>query len=145
MTTPKVKVAMGARLDLYRKQTEQVDTVFAAALRGTANSSDLTKPAWAKGVLLTLDITAKAGTSPTLDLKVQGKDPVSGKYYDIPGAAWAQKNDSGVDELTVYPGMVEAANVSEDAVLPQTWRMVGTVGGSATPTFTYSVGADYLP
>lgn len=116
--------------------------VLASAARtdSTVTSVDQTNERW-RGVRLILDITAKSGTNPTLDVKVQGKDPVSGNYYDIPGAAFAEQSTVTTVELVIYPGVAETANVSVSDVLPEVWRVHATTGGTDTPTFTYSVGA----
>jgi hypothetical protein len=122
-------------------------TVLASAARAEAgspfSSSDQINRQ-ARGVTLYLDITASAGTTEVLDIKVQGKGPISGKYFDIPGAAFAQKTGTGTDVLTIYPGIAETANVSVSDVLPLTWKVLATVGsGSADGTFTFSIGASY--
>lgn len=118
-------------------------TVFASAARTATENSDDQDNERHKGVLLVLDITATGGT-PTLDVKVQAKDSVSGKYIDIPGAAFAQKSATGTDSLVIYPGVAETANRSVSDVIPRTWRVVATIGGT-TPSFTFSVGASLLP
>ena len=126
-------------------QFNQELTVLGTAARTdtTVNSDDQDNAGW-RGVILTLDITAKSGTTPTLDVKVQTKDPASGNYVDLAGAAFAQKNDTFTGTLTIYPGVTVAGNVAISELLGRTWRTVSTIGGSATPTFTYSIGACYL-
>lgn len=94
-------------------------------------------------MVLHLDVTAVAGTLPTLDVKVQAKDPVSGAYVDLPGAAFVTKSVAGSDTLTIYPGVAESAGRLESAVLPRTWRAVATIGGTS-PSFTFSVAATYV-
>jgi hypothetical protein len=124
-----------------RENTDAV--VFASANRlATANSEDQGNP-YFRGVVLVLDITAKDGTSPTLNVKVQAKDATSEKYIDIPGAAFAQKTDTGTDSLVVYPGVEETANRSVSDVIPRQWRAVATLGGT-DPEFTFSLGASYV-
>jgi hypothetical protein len=119
-------------------------TIFASAARtATANSADQNSSG-AKGVHLVLDITVATGTTPTLDVKVQRKDAESGKYVDIPGAAFAQKTTNGIDDLVVYPGIAETANRSVSDVLSEEWRAVATIGGT-TPSFTFSLAGSYLP
>lgn len=114
-------------------------TVLASAARTATTSSDDQENSGWRGVLLTLDITAWNATS--LDVKVQMKDATSGKYVDIPSAAFAQKTGTGTDTLVIYPGVAETANRSVSDVIPATWKVVATqVGTSAT----YSVGASYI-
>ncbi len=98
-----------------------------------------------RGIELYLDITAVSGTSPTLDIKLQGKDETSGKYFDVPGAAFAQKTGTGQATLTIYPGIAESANVSVSDILAGMFRFVATIGGTDTPTFTFSLGANLKP
>lgn len=118
-------------------------TVLASAVRtSTANSDDQVNR-FARGVRLYLDVTAASGTTPTLDVKVQTKDPVSSTYIDLPGAAFSQKTTTGSDDLTIYPGVAETANETVSDALSRTWRVVATIGGT-TPSFTFSVGAAYI-
>lgn len=114
-----------------------------AARTSSVNSADQTNERH-KGVRLIVDITALSGTSPTLDVKLQGKDPASGDYYDVPGVAFSQLNNTGMTTLLVYPGVAETANESVSDCLPDVWRISTTIGGSATPTVTYSVGASLI-
>ena len=118
-------------------------TVFASAARtATANSSDMENRA-ARGVRLFLAVTAASGTTPTLDVKVQVKDPINDTYIDLPNAAFAQKTGTATDELTIYPGITTAANRAVSTALSQKWRVVATIGGT-TPSFTFSVAAAYI-
>lgn len=119
-------------------------TVFSSAARtASENSSDQVNSSW-RGVRLFLHISASSGTTPTLDLKIQVKDPVSSQYIDLPGGSFAQKTGTGTDELTVFPGIAAVANRAVSQCLGRTWRVVATIGGT-TPSFTFSVAAQYLP
>lgn len=105
---------------------------------GTENK-DFDLPEGYKGVILTLDITAKAGTL-THDVKLQFLDTVSGKATDIPGASFAQKSATGTAVLSIYPGLTAAANVAVTQVLTKNLRAVSTVGGT-TPSSTFTLTA----
>lgn len=119
--------------------------IFPSAARpASVNSNDIRTPRNAKGVRLYLDITANSGTAETLDIKLQMKDTLTGNYHDMTGAAFAQKTATGTDELVIYPSIGETANKAVSDVLTRTWRLVYTLGGSATPTFTFQVNAEYL-
>ncbi len=138
---------MSSLNDLIVKRERVLETpsviVFSSAARTTTtNSSDVSKIT-GKGVKLYLDITAASGSTPTLDLKVQAKDALSDKYFDIVGASFAQKVTTGQDDLVVYPGVAETANRSVSDVMTKTWRIVATIGGG-TPSFTFSIGAEYI-
>jgi hypothetical protein len=67
-----------------------------------------------------------SGTSPTLDVKIQESDDNS-TYSDITGAAFTQLTAAGGERILVR-------NRTKRYV-----RALGTIGGSSTPTFTYSV------
>jgi hypothetical protein len=116
---------------------------FAPAARtATLNGGDLENRT-GRGVKLWLNITAVSGTTPTLDIKLQWKDSLSGLYFDIPGASFPQKSATGTDDLTVYPGVAEAANEAVSDVIPRNWRAVATIGGTS-PSFTFSLGGSYI-
>lgn len=117
-----------------------------AAVTATGNSADLLNT-FSIGAVFFLRVALVTGVSPTLVVKIQGKDPVSATYYDIPGAAFASQAAAGAAgvalALAVHPGLPVTAGVSANAVLPRTFRAVWTLGGT-TPGFTFSLGASLL-
>ena len=124
-------------------------TVFETATRsvtGVAVSPDLNNFGY-RGVHLTVAATGVAGNGTTLAIKVQGKDAVSGQYYDIHGAALPNvtANLSAPNYLAVYPGVAETANQSVSDVLPKTWRVHTTLSGTGAAAVNYSVGAILVP
>jgi hypothetical protein len=110
----------------------------------TGNSGVLQNWTLSRGLVLILDITAASGTTPTLDVKVQRLDAVSGKAIDIPGAAFAQKTTTGTDSLVIYPGNTVTANRSISDTIGDDYQVVWTVAGT-TPSFTFSIGGTLLP
>lgn len=96
----------------------------------------------ARGLLLGINITAGTGTSPTLQVIVEGKDAVSGTYYQLLASA-AIAATPGFTLLSLYPGLTAAANLVANQVLPRTWR-VRTVIGGGTPAVTATVGASVI-
>ena len=119
-------------------------TVLASLLRSvTANSDTIENVGW-RGVVLFLNITAEDGAI-TLTPKVQVLDPVSGAWVDLAGAVFAAQTATTAAPvmLTIYPGIAETANVSVSDVLPRNWRVVATMSG--TTSMTFSIGACYLP
>lgn len=104
--------------------------VLASASRTADGTADFTCRAAA--VALFLDCTAASGTSPTLDIDVLAVDPVSGQTYTL--KSFTQLITSGKELLFI--------GLDADSVLP-TWQMrvSWTLGGTATPTFTFSIGA----
>jgi hypothetical protein len=110
---------------------------LAAAAQGTFNSPDMQNPD-GRGVKVVLDLTTMATAS--LVAKIQGKDPVSGKYYDL--LASAEKTSTGTTILTVYPGVAAVSNVSASDVLPATWRVnIVVTDNVGTAAVTGTVGA----
>jgi hypothetical protein len=105
----------------------------------------------AKGGIFWLEVTAVSGSSPTLDVKLQGYDPDGANWVDLgdnvagTGAyAFAQKTGASSDELTVYPGLTASSNAVCTGILPNQFRAVATVGGSSTPTVTFTLGVDLI-
>ncbi len=112
------------------------------ARTATFTSNDLINNG-AKGIRLCLDVTAASGTTPTLDVKLQSKDSLSGQYLDITGAAFAQKIAISTDDFVIYAGVATTASRRVSDILPKVWRVVFTIGGT-TPSFTFTLGGCYL-
>lgn len=108
-----------------------------AAAAASANGADQNNLD-ALGVEVVVDLTAVGGTTPTLVVTIEGKDPVSGKYYTL--LASATLNATGTTVMTVFPGVTVAANVAASRPLPRTWRVKTTIGGT-TPSFTGTIAA----
>ncbi len=135
---------MGQPMNFRAHDANNDVTVIASAARTATVNSEDQENRGARGVRLFLNVSAASGTTPTLDVKVQVKDPISDAFIDLPGAAFAQKTSaSGLDELTIYPGVTVAANRAVSQPLSQRWRVVATIGGT-TPSFTFSVAACYI-
>lgn len=94
-----------------------------------------------KGLHIVVDITAVTGTSPTLVVTVEGKDPLSGKYYTL--LASASLTATGTTVLKVSPGLTAAANTVANDVLPRIWRVKTTIGGT-TPVWTGTINASVM-
>jgi hypothetical protein len=73
---------------------------------------------------------ATAGTSPTLAVKLQDSDVLGSGYADVTGATFTGLTDAAdaTQMITIHP----------DA-LKKYIRVVGTIGGTATPTFGFGV------
>ena len=94
---------------------------------------------WAKGVDIFVNTTST--TAGTVTVKLQKKDPASGTWFDLAGAASTAIADPADENFSVYPGIAETANVSVSDHLGLIWRVHATVGTAAV---TFSVGAVYL-
>lgn len=77
--------------------------------------------------LVTLDVTAASGTSPTLAVKIQTSDDGGTTWYDIPNASFTQATavTKQAIQINTYGNLIRAAY---------------TVGGT-TPSFTFTVNA----
>lgn len=89
----------------------------------------------ARGATVVINMGTVSGTSPTLVAKLQGSADGGTTWYDIPGAVTPTISASGLTVLTIYPGAVAVANSVINALLPRTWRLVYTIGGTS-PSFT---------
>ena len=77
---------------------------------------------------LYLDVTAVTGTDPTLKIWAQTKDPVSGNWVD------SQVLWSGINSATTQYTQIAGLGLATDFAIR--WEL----GGTNTPTFTFSVG-----
>ena len=97
--------------------TAKVATGAATAVTGFAAANNL---------VIQLEVTAVAGTNPTLDVLVQ--DTVDGTtYYTI--ATFAQKTGAATEVIRLATPFTDKLRAS--------W----TIGGTDTPSFTFSVKA----
>jgi len=75
-----------------------------------------------------LDVTAVTGTTPTLDVKIQEKDPVSGKYFNL----------FSFTQQTAISRERKSYGLGAGELLGKVIRYVATIGGT-TPSFTFSL------
>ena len=115
-------------------------TTFTGLGLGTFNSADLTNNAYHYASFL-VNLTAVSGTLPTFIFKIQGKDVASGVYYTLLSSAALAA--TGATFLQVGPSLQTLANLAANVVLPRTWRIQYTTGGSA-PSFTGTIGVSLI-
>ena len=101
------------------------------------NSADLLNP-YGRGVKVFVNVSL-IGTG-SVTVTIQGKDPGSGTYYTILASAAIVAN--GFTVLSVYPGLVAAANSAVNDVLPRQWRVQATANNANAAN--YSVGASVI-
>lgn len=89
-----------------------------------------------KGALLFVNITAISGTTPTLTVTVEGKG--AGQYYTILQSA--ALSAAGLTVLRIYPGLTAAANLTANDILPASYRVTTTIGGT-TPSVSATITA----
>ena len=93
------------------------------------------------GAQIVIDVTAITGTTPSVVVTVEGKDPVSGKYYTILASASITTVSTTV--LRIFPGATASANLAANDVLPRTFRVTSTIAGT-TPAVTATVVANIV-
>lgn len=119
-------------------------TVFASEARSADEDSADFINENGRGLHLVIDVTADPGDDQFV-FTIQGKDEVSGEYYDILESAAI--NALGTTRLTVYPGMTAVANDTENDILPRTWRVKAVFTDITPPSvsgLTFSVGASVI-
>lgn len=125
--------------DRNRNNTE--GTLLASAARtATTNTSDQTNYN-ARGVLISLDVSANPGGGETLSLDIQYKDPISGNYASLFPVTVVSTASNGTFSVELYPGAVETGAIAalfvQGLALPRTWR--ARVVHSAAGSWTYSL------
>lgn len=95
-----------------------------------------------KGVQILFVLGVVTGTTPTFVGKIQGSVDGGTTFYDIPGATTASLTATGNFGIMLYPGIAVTAGTTtsgttatSNMILPRTWRVVWTIGGT-TPSFT---------
>lgn len=106
----------------------------------TPSISDIPVAWAARGLDLIIDITVNAGSSASLTVAINGKDPSSLKYYNLLTSAALSSVATTV--LTVGLGMTAVGNVSANRAIPAILQIVVT-HGNANP-ITYSVGLNLI-
>jgi hypothetical protein len=136
----------GTSFDFQHANTE--GTLLASAARTATTSSANQTNYNARGVIVTLRISAASGTG-GLSWKLYGVDPVSGATYQITPNIAAPITAAGTYAFEVYPGSTTTGSTNPSwmyqrtsAALPRTWQLqVVHADGSS---YTYSVGYQYV-
>jgi uncharacterized membrane protein len=140
----------GTTWDRARGMSGNLTTGDTGAKTATGNGATIANVG-NKGVQVLVNMGAVTGTSPTCVFKLQGSPDGGTSWYDIPGAATASLTATGLFGITVYPGIAATAGTTTTGttatvsqVMPRTWRVVWTIGGT-TPSFTItSILYNYL-
>lgn len=126
----------GTNWDRSRNNID-VTLLTSASRTTTQTSADITTYNL-RGINVTLDMTI-VGTG-SVTVSIDGKDPASGKYYNLLTGAAIVGN--GTNTYKIYPAGVIAANVSANDHLPRIIRIVVTANNANAAT--YSVGYTLL-
>ncbi len=122
-----------------RERNNTTQTILASAARtASTDSADFTNYN-ARGAHFYVDVTAVTG-SPSIEVKIQSKDPVSGGYYNL--LVSTAITAVSVNILKIYPGIGAVANASASDILPRIYRV--SVTHANADSITYSVGASLV-
>ena len=104
-----------------------------ASANGTGFDLEGSNGAEGEAIVILASDAASAGTSPTLDVKLQESSDDS-TYTDISGATFTQVTDAAqaLEKISINTNDVK-----------RYLRAVGTIGGTSSPAFTYSVALVY--
>lgn len=112
------------------------------ALTASGHTNAITNYGYS-GVTFMINVSAVSGTTPSLEVKVQAKDELSGNFIDVPGAVVSGLTEAQLWRLTIYPGITATSNINVNNVLPRVYRISYTIGGT-TPSVTFSISANYI-
>lgn len=121
---------------IFAQQANTYSTAIPlTAFTATTSSVDQVNNSY-RGAQVLINVTAY--TSGNFTPKIQGKEPLSGTYYDILVGSPAI-SATGLTVLKIYPNGSPVAGAFAADILPQTWRvqMIGAGGPSATFSVTY--------
>jgi hypothetical protein len=116
--------------------------ILASALRTvSASSADFCNddPLSIGAARFYINITAVAGTTPSVTVTIEEYDPTSNTYNPV--LVSAALTAAGKTVLTIAPGTTAAANVTANTILSRNFRVSYAIGGSASPSVTFSIGA----
>lgn len=116
-------------------------TVATLTAASTGGTSSLLNNLSGKGVQVIVNITALAGTSPTLTVTISGIDPASGLPYTLLESTALAAD--GMTVMTVYPGVTATANLDASAPVPATFQVSWAIGGTS-PAVTATIGANIV-
>lgn len=123
--------------DRWRNNGEAA-LLASAARTASADSADFTNHNW-KGGHFIIDVSAITAT-PSIVVTVQGKDSISGNYYDI--LVGVAITATGTTVLKVYPGIGQVINGAASDILPRTYRV--SVANADGDSITYSISANLI-
>ena len=119
---------------------------FNIATNTTTYSRDIYSEGY-KQAYFFLNVTAISGTTATLDNKIQGKDPVSGNYVDIPLFVFLQctlAQGAQIRMMTLRRAGTTVPGVLVLGELPPIWRWAYVTAAGATCNVTFSLSAQMI-
>ena len=108
---------------------------------GASQTGPVQDGSFGRGLLVFVNVTALAGTTPSLTVTIKGVDPVSGATYTI--LTSAAITATGFTVLKVYPTLPAAANLTAQDVLPPNFQITATVNGTG-PQVTATIATQVI-
>jgi len=121
-----VETTIKQPIDVQDHWQESVTLVPSAARTESGNTADIDVGRFTCGEIC-LDVTAVSGTTPTLDVYIEGKDQLSGKYKVL-------FSQTGINAVSTYWFTI---TTNAWKYLRVRWVISGT-----SPSFTFSVGME---
>ncbi len=111
---------------MENRKASRITLIASAAQTASGDSGSIETGEYTQA-FVTLNCTAASGTTPTLNVQLQGSDDGGTTWYNIPNAAFTQLTaaGTGVLQLTNFPDFIRAA-----------YTIAGT-----TPSFTFAIKA----
>lgn len=91
-----------------------------------------------QGIQVVIDVTAATAT-PSVVPTIDGRDPLSGQWYNILTGAAITAISTTV--LRVHPEVPASANLIAQDFLPETYRVVMTHGDGDSITYTVGINS----
>lgn len=110
----------------YEDEESRADAAVASAARTASGAGSVFNTESATALEATLTVSARSGTTPTLDVKLQTSIDDGSTWSDV--KAFSQKTNTGSEGL-VFAGLGDKC------------KWVWTIGGT-TPSFTFAITAD---
>lgn len=131
-------LTVAAMLASAQQLQPRVTLLASTVMTGTFTSADITSASSTlyKGAHVIVNVTSYSGG--TYTLHVQGKDPVSGAYYDI--LVGTPIRAAGINVFKVYPGIIAMAGGAAADFIPSVWRV--QLVGASNPLMTLSIAAN---
>lgn len=119
--------------DFSAEESNRNTTILASAARTSTTSSGTQTNRSNNGAHFLFNVTAVPGGD-TVTPRIQGREPVSGDFYDI--LVGPAISATGLTVLKIYPGIAALANGAANDILPLQYRVSVTHSGAGS--FTYS-------
>jgi cell wall-associated NlpC family hydrolase len=122
-----VETTIQKPVDIQNHWQENVAIAPSAARTASGNTNDIDVARFLKAEIC-IDVTAVSGTTPTLDVYVEGKDQLSGKYKTL-------FSQTGINAVGTFwtPNPIDIAF----KYIRARWVIGGT-----SPSFTFSIGLE---